>query len=25
LRDVGVDEATIDQLTHTNPYRAFAR
>jgi phosphotriesterase-related protein len=25
LRAVGVDEATIDQLTHTNPYRAFAR
>jgi phosphotriesterase-related protein len=25
LRAVGVDEATILQLTHTNPYRAFAR
>jgi phosphotriesterase-related protein len=25
LRAVGVDEATIYQLTHTNPYRAFAR
>jgi phosphotriesterase-related protein len=25
LRDVGVDEGTIYQLTHTNPYRAFAR
>ena len=25
LRAAGVDEATIDQLTHTNPYRAFAR
>ena len=25
LRSVGVDEATIYQLTHTNPYRAFAR
>ncbi|UCF61694.1 MAG: esterase [Anaerolineaceae bacterium] len=25
LRAVGVDEATIHQLTHTNPYRAFAR
>ena len=25
LRAVGVDEGTIDQLTHTNPYRAFAR
>lgn len=25
LRDVGVDEATINQLTHTNPYQAFSR
>jgi len=25
LRAVGVDGATIHQLTHTNPYRAFAR
>jgi phosphotriesterase-related protein len=25
LQAVGVDEATIYQLTHTNPYRAFAR
>jgi phosphotriesterase-related protein len=25
LRAVGVDEATIQQLTHTNPFRAFAR
>lgn len=25
LRAVGVDEATIHQLTHTNPYQAFAR
>jgi phosphotriesterase-related protein len=25
LRAVGVDEATIHQLTQTNPYRAFAR
>lgn len=25
LRDVGVDDATIRQMTHTNPYRAFAR
>ena len=25
LRAVGVDEATIYQLTHINPYRAFAR
>jgi phosphotriesterase-related protein len=25
LRAAGVDEATIRQLTHTNPYRAFAR
>jgi phosphotriesterase-related protein len=25
LRAAGVDEATIYQLTHTNPYRAFAR
>ena len=25
LRAVGVDEATIYQLTHANPYRAFAR
>ncbi len=25
LRAVGLDEATIYQLTHTNPYRAFAR
>lgn len=25
LRAVGVDEATIYQLTHTNPFRAFAR
>lgn len=25
LRAVGVDEATIHQLTHVNPYRAFAR
>ena len=25
LRAVGVDDATIYQLTHTNPYRAFAR
>lgn len=25
LRAVGVDEATIYQLTHTNPWRAFAR
>lgn len=25
LREVGVDEVTINQLTHTNPYQAFAR
>ena len=25
LRAVGVDEATIHQLTHVNPFRAFAR
>ena len=25
LRASGVDEATIQQLTHTNPFRAFAR
>lgn len=25
LRTVGVDEVTIHQLTHANPYRAFAR
>jgi phosphotriesterase-related protein len=25
LRAAGVDEGTIDQLTHSNPYRAFAR
>lgn len=25
LRDAGVDDATIRQLTHANPYRAFAR
>ncbi len=25
LRAVGVDEGTIQQLTHANPYRAFAR
>jgi phosphotriesterase-related protein len=25
LRAAGVDEATIRQLTHTNPFRAFAR
>ena len=25
LRDAGVDEATIRQLTHTNPFHAFAR
>lgn len=25
LREGGVDEATIRQLTHTNPFRAFAR
>jgi len=25
LRAAGVDEATIHQLTHTNPFRAFAR
>ena len=25
LRAVGVDEGTIHQLTHANPYRAFAR
>jgi phosphotriesterase-related protein len=25
LRAVGVDEGTIHQLTHVNPYRAFAR
>jgi phosphotriesterase-related protein len=25
LRAAGVDEATIHQLTQTNPYRAFAR
>jgi phosphotriesterase-related protein len=25
LRVAGVDDATIDKLTHTNPYRAFAR
>jgi len=25
LRAAGVNEATIHQLTHTNPYRAFAR
>jgi phosphotriesterase-related protein len=24
LREIGVSEATIHQLTHTNPYRAFA-
>lgn len=25
LRAIGVDEASIDQLTHANPFRAFAR
>jgi len=25
LRDAGVDDATIHQLTHDNPFRAFAR
>ena len=25
LRAAGLDEATINQLTHTNPYQAFAR
>jgi phosphotriesterase-related protein len=25
LREAGIDEATIQQLTHTNPFRAFAR
>lgn len=25
LRAVGLDDATVYQLTHTNPYRAFAR
>ncbi len=25
LRAAGVDEATIEQLTHSNPFRAFAR
>lgn len=25
LRNVGVDEATLRQLTHTNPFNAFAR
>ncbi len=25
LRAAGVDEATVHQLTHTNPFRAFAR
>jgi phosphotriesterase-related protein len=25
LRAAGVDDATVRQLTHTNPYRAFAR
>jgi len=25
LRAAGVDEVTIHQLTHVNPYRAFAR
>ena len=25
LRASGVDEATIQQLTHTNPFQAFAR
>ena len=25
LRAVGMDEATIQQLTHTNPFRAYAR
>jgi predicted metal-dependent phosphotriesterase family hydrolase len=25
LRAAGVDEATLRQLTHTNPFRAFAR
>jgi len=25
LRAAGVDEATVRQLTHTNPFRAFAR
>lgn len=25
LRSAGIDEATIRQLTHTNPFRAFAR
>ena len=25
LREAGVDEATIHQLTHANPFRAFAR
>jgi phosphotriesterase-related protein len=25
LRAAGVDEATIVQLTHTNPFEAFAR
>jgi phosphotriesterase-related protein len=25
LRDAGVDDATIRQLTHINPFQAFAR
>jgi phosphotriesterase-related protein len=25
LQAAGVDQATIEQLTHTNPFRAFAR
>ena len=25
LRAAGIDDATIEQLTHTNPFRAFAR
>jgi phosphotriesterase-related protein len=25
LREAGVDEATIRQLTHANPFRAYAR
>ena len=25
LRAAGVDEETVRQLTHTNPFRAFAR
>jgi len=25
LREVGIDETTIQQLTHSNPFKAFAR